>query len=67
MTVIVALLTYNILLFLTLALPAGKMINNNINSLKNETSGFSWNIRLFWVIVAIIIVAGTREYYVGVL
>jgi hypothetical protein len=66
MTVIVALLTYNILLFLTLALPAGKMINNNINSLKNETSGFSWNIRLFWVIVAIIIVAGTREYYVGV-
>jgi hypothetical protein len=66
MTVIIALLTYNILLFLTLALPAGKIINNNINSLKNETSGFSWNIRLFWVIVAIIIVAGTRESYVGV-
>jgi len=66
MTVVIALLTYNLFLFLTLVLPSGKIINNkSITLLKNETSGFSWNIRLFLVIVAIIIVAGTRESYVG--
>lgn len=63
---ITGLLTYNMLLLLAIALPAGKIINNkSIALLKNETPGFSWNIRLFLVIAAIIIVAGTREAYVG--
>lgn len=66
MTLIIALLTYNLLLLFAVSLPAGKIINNkSIALLQSETPGFSWHTRLFWVIAAIVVVAGTRESYVG--
>ena len=60
------MLIYNLLLFTIVLLPAGRLIaKNNINTLKSERVGFKWNIRLALVLLAIIIVAGLRESYVG--
>jgi len=66
MTLVVNLLIYNLLLFITVILPAGKLITKkSIGALKSETVGFKWNIKLIIVLYSIMVVAGMRESYVG--
>jgi len=63
---LITFLTYNLLLLFALSLPAGKLINSeNSELIRYETYSFKWNIRLIFILLFIILIAGTREAQLG--
>lgn len=63
---IITFLTYDLLLLFALLLPAGKLINReNSELMRYETDGFRWNIRVAFILLFIILLAGTREAKLG--
>jgi len=60
-------LTYELLLFFALILPAGKLINSeNSEFIRYDTGGFKWNTRIAFILVLIVFIAGIREVDEGI-
>lgn len=65
MELTIAFLTYNLLLFFVINLVPGKFINNNMSIQMVENDKFKWNFYLVILLALIVVIAGTRESYVG--
>lgn len=67
MELVIALLTYNLLLIMIVIFLPGKFINytNGISVQMNKNEYFKWNITLYIVLISVILVAGMRESHVG--
>jgi len=63
---LITFLTYGLLVVSALFLPAGKLINSsNPELMRYQTDGFRWNIRLAFILLFIVWVAGIREAQPG--